>query len=170
MLGVIATEATLFAVLVAAYFYLRFQAVTGWPPEGIEQPSIRGPLLATALLVLTSVTVVQGQRSSGRQARSWLAATIVLGAIFLALQAILIDDSRSEFRPEDSAYGSIVYTLTGLHWVHVAAGLVLALWAVMRTWLGPEPWTPIAVTALYWHFTNTVAVALFLVVTVSPHL
>ena len=38
MVMFITTEATLFAALVASYFYLRFQSTPDWPPGGVKAP------------------------------------------------------------------------------------------------------------------------------------
>ena len=43
----IATEATLFALLIASYWYLRFRAGPVWPPHGIEKPALGIALLTT---------------------------------------------------------------------------------------------------------------------------
>jgi cytochrome c oxidase subunit I+III len=95
---------------------------------------------------------------------------LALGLAFLALEAYVIDEARDDFGPKDDAYGSIYYTLAGLHWLHVAAGVLLAAWVLVRTWRGPPPDEALSVTALYWHFTNVVAVVLFLTLTVVPRL
>ena len=61
MLMVIANEATLFASLIAAYFYVRFNS-PAWPPTGIEPPELVLPLIMTVILVSSSVFVHLGQR------------------------------------------------------------------------------------------------------------
>ncbi len=57
----------------------------------------------------------------------------MLGVAFLVFQDRARPRSRCDtFRPSDDAYGSIYYTLIGLHAAHVAAGVLLALWALIR--------------------------------------
>ena len=46
MVILIFTEATLFAILLTSYFYLRFQGSPVWPPDGIKKPEL--PLIAPA--------------------------------------------------------------------------------------------------------------------------
>lgn len=170
MVGLIATESALFAVLVATYFYLRAHAVTGWPPAGIAKPDVLLPVLATAILVPSSGLLAAATGANLSRVRPVLGVTLVLGAVFLALQAWVIHSALGDFKPQEDAYGSIFYTLGGLHWMHVAAGMALAAWALLRTWVGPALGTSVAVTALYWHFTNAVALVLLLTVSLSPHL
>lgn len=170
MVGVIATEGALFAVLVASYFYLRAHAANGWPPAGTPKPDVLLPVIATALLVPSSPALLLTVGASLARIRVLLGVALVLGAVFLALQAWAVHSALQDFHAQDDAYGSIFYTLSGLHWVHVAAGMALAMWTLLRTWVGPTPGTSVAVTTLYWHFTNVVAVVVLLTVTLSPHL
>ena len=55
MMLLIATEGTIFAILLLSYAYLRFSSTPAWPPAGIEPPALKLPVLMTAALVLSSV-------------------------------------------------------------------------------------------------------------------
>ena len=59
----IATEATLFGLMIASYFYLRFQTAH-WPPAGIDKPKVALPLVLTAILVATAVPLLLAVRSA----------------------------------------------------------------------------------------------------------
>ena len=90
MVMFITTEATLFAALVASYFYLRFQTTPDWPLGGIKEPELSLPLIMSAILLSSSAPMAwadHGIRAGhvGRL-RLGLGATFVLGAIFLGLQ------------------------------------------------------------------------------------
>ncbi len=168
----IATEATLFTVLIATYFYLRFKTGDAWPPVGGD-PKIVKPLIATLILVGSSVPVAFSMRAvRDRQltrARLGLATAAVLGIVFLILQRRLVDDSLHTFRPGDSAYGSIFYTLIGLHAVHVVLGVLLGAWAILRTIrFDRTAVVTVRVTALYFYFVNVVAALVFVVLYLSP--
>jgi heme/copper-type cytochrome/quinol oxidase subunit 3 len=68
-----------------------------------------------------------------------------------------------------NAYGSIFYALVGLHFVHVAVGGLLALWALARTWrFDRTAIVTVRVTALYWYFLAVVAAVVFLTLYLSP--
>jgi heme/copper-type cytochrome/quinol oxidase subunit 3 len=172
MVLVIATESTLFLLLLATYFYLRFKTGGEWPPSG-RDPSIAKPLLATVVLVASSVPLAFAARAADRLDRSRMRVSLLVGALlgvaFLIFQDVLIHQSLDQFGPRDNAYGSIFYTLLGLHAVHVAVGIVLALWAFLRTWrLDRTAIVTVKVTTLYWHFVNVIAVLVFLVLYISP--
>ena len=99
--------------------------------------------------------------------RSWLVATIALGAVFLAGQgseyARLL---ASGIGPGRELFGTTFFTLTGLHGVHVLGGLV-ALFALLaahirrRSGLRPVAFEAVG---LYWHFVDAVWVVVFSVV------
>jgi cytochrome c oxidase subunit III len=173
MVLLIATEATLFALLLATYFYLRFVTVGGWPPDRITDPAILKPLLATLILLVAVVPFayagVAADRLRRPAAQLALVCGIVLGVGFLVFQYILVQQSLDRFRPATDAYGSIFYTLVGLHFVHVGAGVLLALWALARTWrFDRTAIVTVRVTALYWYFLAVVAAVVFLTLYLSP--
>jgi cytochrome c oxidase subunit III len=173
MVLLIATEATLFALLLATYFYLRFTSVDGWPPDGLADPKILKPLLATLILLFAIVPFAWASAAADRlhPATAQLALTIglVLGVGFLVFQYVLVQESLDRFRPETDAYGSIYYTLVGLHFVHVAAGAMLAVWALARTWrFDRTAIVTVRVTALYWYFLASVAAVVFLALYIAP--
>jgi cytochrome c oxidase subunit III len=173
MVLLIATEATLFSLLLATYFYLRFTSTTGWPPGGLADPKILEPLLATLVLVVAVVPFAWASAAADRlrptTVQLALAVGIVLGVGFLVFQYVLVQESLDRFRPETNAYGSIFYTLTGLHYVHVAAGVLLSLWALARTWrFDRTAVVTVRVTALYWYFLAVVAALVFLTLYLSP--
>jgi heme/copper-type cytochrome/quinol oxidase subunit 3 len=173
MVLLIATEATLFAVLIATYYYLQFEAPRSWPPPGIGDPSMLKPFLATALIAASSIPIAIAVRAAGRSQLRTTSVALLLAALFgvafLIFQHALVDSSLGSFGPRDNAYGSIYYTLIGLHAVHVAIGILLATWGALRvTRFDRAAAVTVRVTGLYWHFVNVVAVLIFLVLYVSP--
>jgi cytochrome c oxidase subunit III len=160
----IATEATLFGSLIASYFYLRFQAAA-WPPAGTPTPSVALPLVLTAILLASTVPVYAAVRAAadgrvGRAAALVVLAAAVQGA-YLGLQIHLFADDLASFSPAANAYGSIYFTLLGIHHAHVAVGLVLDAWIVGKLLRGLTNYRMIAlrVIALYWYFVALVGVA-----------
>jgi heme/copper-type cytochrome/quinol oxidase subunit 3 len=159
----IATEFTLFASLIAAYFYLRFQSDT-WPPAGIDPPSVTLPFVFTGILVLTCVPMFGAVRASrlGRAGAAWglVALALVVQGAYLGLQIHLFVDDINTFSPTTTAYGSIYFTLLGIHHAHVAVGLLLDLWllAVLPFGLTNYRLIAVRVIALYWYFVSFVAV------------
>ena len=173
MVILIATEATLFAILISTYFYLRFTWDGTWPPQPLHDPKLVKPVIATLILIASSVPAVLATRAARdreqMRARLALLVAVALGVVFLILQRQLVDSSLETFRPGDHAYGSIFYTLIGLHAAHVVFGVLLGAFAVLRTVrLDRTAAVTVRVTALYVHFVNVVAALVFLVLYLSP--
>ncbi|HKO28380.1 MAG TPA: heme-copper oxidase subunit III [Solirubrobacteraceae bacterium] len=168
-------EATLFGTLIATYFYLNFDAHR-WPPAGIKPPSVALPLIATGVLVTTSVPMwlaARSARAGMRRPVIWLmvAATIVQCA-YLAAQVLLFRHDLNDFTPQGSAYGSIYFTLLAFHHAHVLLGILLNLSVLVFVWIsGLTNYWLIGVRgmALYWHVVNAIAV-LVVLTQLSPSL
>lgn len=170
----IATEAALFAFMLAAYFYLR-NGAPEWPPAGIERPRIALPAINTVILLSSSVPMHWADRSircgNDLSLGIGLAASFLLGATFLYIQAVEYDMQGYAFGA--NAYTSIFYTITGFHAAHVLVGLGVNAYAQARTWAGhfhAHNWIAVRNTALYWHFVDVVWLAIFFSLYLSPNL
>jgi heme/copper-type cytochrome/quinol oxidase subunit 3 len=174
MLLLIATEATLFGVLIATYFYLRFKT-PDWPPGGIAEPKLVRPFAYTAILLFTSVPmqVALVAARAGRRGLTVanLAAAMLIGGLYLWLQSELLSKNAESFTPKTNAYGSIYYTLSVGHAAHVFAGLLVNLWLIARVARRITIYRENGVHAasLYWHAVNLLAVAVTLTL-LSPSL
>ncbi len=159
----VATEVALFGALIATYFYLRFEATT-WPPAGVPDPSVVLPLVLTGVLVFSCLPMLASVRAAGagRVRAAWwlLASAALLQVAFLGLQVHLFVDDFNRFSPAADAYGSIYFTLLGVHDAHVAFGLLLDVWLLARLLFGITNYRLIAlrVAALYWCFVSLIAV------------
>ncbi len=169
----IANEAALFGALLTGYFYLRAGAPT-WPLGGLEPPSLTLPIINTVLLLSSSAAIIWAEHSVTHDHRGrlrlGLALAFILGAAFLAVQAV--EYSRETFTPQVNAYSSLFYTITGLHGLHVLAGLTALAVIQVRAWLGhfsSRRYLGVQVVALYWHFVDVVWLFVFAIVYVSPH-
>jgi cytochrome c oxidase subunit III len=168
------SEAVLFGALLGTYYYLRFKAVH-WPPVGTPEPKVVLPLVLTAILVATSVPMQAALRAAqeGRLAATRLALVLALAvqAAYFGLQIHLFLDDLAKFSPGRHAYGSIYFTLVGAHHTHVAVGLLLDVWLLLRLSTGLTRYrlTGLWATTLFWHFVNGVAV-LVVLTQVSPAL
>jgi heme/copper-type cytochrome/quinol oxidase subunit 3 len=169
MLIFIATEATLFAVFIAAYFYLRFKAVE-WPPPSAAQPQPLVPSILTAVLVSTSIPMQMASSAALagrlRTTRIGLFVALFLGSGYLAMQLYRFVTQVRLYPPSEDAYDSILHTLSGGHHAHVLVALLLNVWLLLRLDRGLTNYRAIGVQSvtLYWHFVNALAVAVLLTV------
>jgi heme/copper-type cytochrome/quinol oxidase subunit 3 len=177
MVLLIATEAALFAVLLVSYFYLRFETVGGWPPDGIADPKLLRATLMTAVLAPSSLFVHAAEagirRGSQRALVAGLALGFLLGLAFLGLQIWETAVVADELRPQTNAYGSFFFTITGAHSAHLVAGLALVAWIQLRAWFGaysPRRHLGVQMAAIYWHFVVVVQLAIFATLYLSPRI
>jgi heme/copper-type cytochrome/quinol oxidase subunit 3 len=175
MLLLIATEATLFAVLIASYFYIRFKSPV-WPPDGINEPTLGRPLLNNGILLASIAPIYFAEYAAvrGRQGllRLGLLGSLLLMLAYFGLQLDSFWTSWHAFKPSQDTYASLVYAIVGAHWLHVGAGILLVAFVFVRALLGhfgAERNVPVQVTALYVHFVGLLAIPVFLT-SVSPAL
>jgi heme/copper-type cytochrome/quinol oxidase subunit 3 len=160
----LASESMVFAALLAAYYYLR-GAASQWPPPGTDLDAA-GMAIGTGLLAFGSVTMAIAQTGAmhGKRvlARAMLALTIAAALAFLWLE--WHDWHSANFHIADNAYATVYYVLTGTHFAHVAAGVVL-LAAVAIFVRAPaftrEHHAGVEAVAYYWHFVFVVWLALY---------
>jgi heme/copper-type cytochrome/quinol oxidase subunit 3 len=168
-------EVTLFGTLLATYFYLDFEA-NRWPPAGIKAPSVVLPLIATGVLLATLIPMFLAARAARAGARwttvAMLALALVVQALYLALQILLFGHDLNRFRPQDTAYGSIYFTILAAHHAHVLLGILLdaavmgyvAIRGLTNYWL-----IGVRGVALYWYVVGGLAV-LVVLTQLSPSL
>jgi heme/copper-type cytochrome/quinol oxidase subunit 3 len=157
-----------FGTIFLAFLILR-QRVGVWPPEGIALPSFPIAIVATSILMASSVALRNATRAlaAGREGyrRDWTLG-LLLGLGFAALQGWLWLDLMAAGRgPSSGLYESLFYGLTWFHAAHVACGLVALLWAsfgLATGRYGPHRYSTVGNVALFWHFVDVVWILLFL--------
>jgi cytochrome c oxidase subunit 3 len=95
----------------------------------------------------------------------------VLGGVFLVLETVQWSSDLKESTWTKDAYSSFYYSITGLHDVHVAVGILMlafALLGALRHRYGPRRREHVHLVALYWYFNVLVWVAIYAAVYLSP--
>jgi cytochrome c oxidase subunit 3/cytochrome o ubiquinol oxidase subunit 3 len=169
MACLILAEATIFIIFVVAYLFYIGKSLTGPTPRDV----LSLPIFASICLLSSSATVhfaVAALHAGKRGLCSlWLAATVLLGGIFLSSTAYewyrLIYHEGLTIRT--NLFGTTFYSLVGLHATHVIVGLLmlaLALFFSLRGMMTSKHTERLEVLSLYWHFVDGVWVVVFLVV------
>ncbi|HEY4385222.1 MAG TPA: heme-copper oxidase subunit III, partial [Ktedonobacteraceae bacterium] len=140
MVFFIASEALIFANLIAAYLYLDIRSGGFKLPNG-DNLSIILPAVNTVLLLASSIPAVlarQGITKGNQKQLAWgLLGTIVLGVIFLSGQVYEYGSLYSEgFNVGFKTFGSAFFTLTGFHGLHVTIGVIFLIICLVRTLRG----------------------------------
>jgi cytochrome c oxidase subunit III len=182
MILFICSEVMFFSGLFAAYFTTR-AAAPEWPPNELaqqlgwlEEGVLHNPLQilplvgpATVLLIISSFTcqfAVWAIRRNDRTAfLRQIAFTLVLGVVFLVMQAIDYAVLYSEGMTLTAGpFGTTYFTLTGFHGAHVFGGAVMLAVVLYRGMAGQfsaRHHDAVEATSLYWHFVDVVWIGLF---------
>jgi cytochrome c oxidase subunit III len=158
------SEAFLFGSLFWTYYYLRAETAV-WPPAGVElNLTLAG--LNTFFLLASSVSIwwAGGQIRKGNEKglAIGLIITMLLGATFLGIT--ISEWLHESFRPWTNAYGSIFYTLTGFHALHVFGGFMLMLILLTRTLrhrFSSGKFLAVEIGSLYWHYVDFIWLIVF---------
>ena len=173
ILALIVTEGSLFGYLLFSYFYLSSQAEQQWPPDGL--PSLLLPGINTAILVASSVCVWASERCVARK-KKWgsmmgMVLAIMLGALFVGIQ--LVEWSNKTYGMTSDLYGSLYFTITGFHMLHVVIGLVILLlllvWISFR-YFDEKRHAAITIGGIYWHFVDVVWLFVFTTLYLFPYM
>jgi cytochrome c oxidase subunit 3 len=180
-LVLVVIESVMFAILVAAYFYLR-QNFEHWPPPRVNQlpvdfgpvPSLGITTINLAVIVLSFAPMLLSDRAALHRKRKlvdiglWLTVALGLGSIALRfgeLQAL-------KFRWDDNAYASTIWMIFCLHLMHLIIGTVenglMAVWVALKG-LDDKHARDIRVTAVYWYWIVGTWIPLYLILVIGPH-
>jgi cytochrome c oxidase subunit 3 len=152
-----------------------------WPTNGPDQvggrfeliPPYGLPLINTLLLLASGVTITIAHHALRAGKRTsllvWLAATILLGSVFLALQAYEYVHAYRDLNLTlgSGIYGSTFFMLTGFHGMHVTLGVIMltVIWfRCLKGHFTRDKHFGFEAVAWYWHFVDVVWLGLFLFV------
>jgi cytochrome c oxidase subunit 3 len=174
------TEILFFGGLFLAYTVYRSEYARAFA-EASRHLDITLGTFNTAVLIVSSLTMALAvfSASTGRRRALilFLIATMVLGGVFLGVKAVeyghkfhdhLVPGPHFRFPGPYARQAEIFYSLyfamTGLHAAHMIIGIgiltVLVLQARKGRY-GPDYYTPVEVSGLYWHFVDIVWIFLF---------
>jgi len=180
----LATEVMFFGTLFLGLGVYRYQYADEFEKASARLNWVIGGINTVVLLVssLFMVLAVHYARRGERKGLLWcLALTALLGLAFLGLKGYeyytdyrdylipgwRFDDAdwvaKEQLRPEQVPHVKLFlmfyWIMTGTHGVHVTLGIVavLAMFVLARRGrFSPAYYSPVDVTALYWHFVDTV--------------
>jgi cytochrome c oxidase subunit III len=177
----LASEVMLFGSLFSAYALLR-SGSPSWPDQS-EVLSVPLATLNTLILISSSITMVlawvalaphrvpgargtEAAQSLGRY-RLFMGLTLLCGAGFLVVKAIEYAEKFAHgLTPATNNFLGLYFTMTGLHALHVIAGMVVNAYLFgpgARMWTAePERFrNRVEVAGIYWHFVDVIWIFLF---------
>jgi cytochrome c oxidase subunit I+III len=161
----LSSEVVLFGSFLGAYIFIR-AATAEWPLAGSIHEIPLGTF-NTLVLVTSGFTMflaLQAIRNGDqRKLLAWLAATFVLGALFMGVKLAewtnLGNGGFTLANPAMSLAASAYYIVVGLHGAHVTAGLLMILYLMKKTSSGfytKDSHEAIENFGLYWAFVDIV--------------
>lgn len=158
----IISEVIIFGTLFVAFWLARIDHAGEWASWIPANLNLALALWLTLILWASSATIVLSERAFTRGNREaslfWLAATLVLGALFVVLHVNEWGHlAAGGFRVGTNAYATTFYGLTGVHTSHVVVGLasLLLLFGVVAAGLMKAGRaTFFRGAGLYWHFVD----------------
>jgi len=128
------------------------------------------PLWNTIILLTSGATITWAhwglKKDNNKQLVLGLILTVLLGSLFLALQAYEYGHAYSEMNLKltSGIYGSTFYMLTGFHGMHVTIGTIMLIVITVRAakrHFSPHNHFAFEGVAWYWHFVDVVWLGLY---------
>jgi heme/copper-type cytochrome/quinol oxidase subunit 3 len=162
----LASEIPVFGGLIASYIVVRLGSA-GWG-EASAHLNFTLALINTFLLLTSSMTVVMAhaavQENDFRRAANYLGLTILFGLGFLGVKAVeYTTEIAHGFTPASGIFWSFYFGMTGLHGLHVLAGIIVnvVLWIGALKGSLAQNSHRVELAGLYWHFVDIVWIFLF---------
>jgi cytochrome c oxidase subunit 3 len=164
----LATEVLLFGALFTAYTVFRLKFPELFHAEHEKLNRVLGAV-NTVVLITSSLTVALGidavKRGKARLLQGYFGATIALAGVFLCVKYVEYSEKfHHGLFPGTNIFFSLYYMMTGIHGIHVIAGMgVLGYILVLarRGRFSGAYYTPVEMSGLYWHFVDLVWIYLF---------
>lgn len=172
------TELVLFGGLFTAYAAMRARYMEDFHRASLDLNAAMG--IANTIVLLTSsltmaLSIAAIQRGNARLSARFLAATAVLGALFLVNKAFEWNDkihhgifpnspSLLQREPGERLFFGLYYSMTGLHGLHVLVGVVLLtvmLALLHRGRITPGDFVKLENSGLYWHLVDVIWIFIF---------
>jgi heme/copper-type cytochrome/quinol oxidase subunit 3 len=172
-IGLMTIEGTMFGVALATYFFLRTR-VTEWPP-GVLPPAIFWGTLNTVVFLVSAVPNqwVKNVAEKGElgKVRIGLVVLTLIGLLNIGIRVFEFPSLNCSW--DTNAYGSIAWTMLGLHTVHLVTDWVdsVVLTALMFT--GPiegRRFMDVSENSDYWYFVVMSWLPIYFVLYFAPRL
>lgn len=155
-------EGASFLLLVASYLYVQSNELD-WPPE---PPLHAGPgLLTTVSLLVSCGPLVYAYRAAGREDKRATRRGLIIGSLLTiaTLPFRWHEIASLTFSWHDSAYGSLVWSMIGLHVIESIIGAGELVFVTIALFVRPDKrhFSDAQLTALFWFFVVGLWVPLF---------
>jgi len=154
----IGTEILTLGAVLAGYWTARLGAPV-WPPEGTPEIDPTMPLIATLILVVSSITIgIARKRELDGNSSGFAMMVLLSAAIWVVFMVMTITGwsalSAQGFTIGVNAAATALYGLTGIHMAHVVIGMLVMLTCVPSAFKGKLSFSYTRAMSMYVHFVN----------------
>jgi cytochrome c oxidase subunit III len=156
IVGLIMIEMSVVVAFVISYLYLLLMS-SQWPPVAHEVSSLTLPTATLVLLLISCFTMYMAGKEINRDhVRAFVlytAASVLLACICLVLRWLQFE--QFDFRWDSHVYGSLMWTISGFHFIHVvSAAIGTAVVAILGCYgfFNRNQKIAVVVDTLYWNF------------------
>lgn len=168
-----AIEGTVFALAIASYLYLKGR-VPHWPP-GVAVPGLLWGTVNTAILLASAWPNALARRAAERydlgRVRLWMAVCLVFALAFNIVR--FVEFTTLRVRWDTNAYGSALWTLLGLHTVHVLTDLLDSAVLAGVMFFGhvdEQRFVDVSENAMYWYFVVLSWIPIYALIYFAPRI
>lgn len=172
------TEILLFGGLFLVYSVYRSRNIEAFHLAGQELDVTIGTI-NTLILLISSATVAMSitaiQRGHRKLSLGLLSMTVVLALVFLVNKyfewTAKFDhgiypgsEHLKQLSGGDNLFFTLYFTMTGLHAIHIIAGMIILIIALFRIWSGrinAQKFVLLENGGLYWHLVDLIWIFLF---------
>ena len=150
----------LFGALFSAYALLR-SAATDWP-SGRHVLSLQLGTLNTALLMVLTASVWRARKMDRARAKTFLLLATTAAFAFVSAKSLEYSyDVNHGLLPHVNTFLAMYFTLTGLHFAHVIAGIVGNTWVIRGRVSDDMTLGRVRALVIYWTFVDIVWLIIF---------
>jgi cytochrome c oxidase subunit III len=171
-LAVMGIEGTVFALVVVTYFYLRTNDADTWP-LGVPAPDLGWGTLNTLILLASGIpnhlTKKAAERYDLRGVRVGLVVCLAFAVAFIVVRGF--EFAALNCKWDTNAYGSVVWTLLGLHTVHLVTDFMDSVVLAALMYSGPledKRFVDVSENAMYWYFVVLAWLPIYAVIYWAP--
>jgi cytochrome c oxidase subunit III len=169
-----AIEGTMFAILIAMYYYIRL-TMDVWPPPGIHVPDQVLPAVCMILLLLSCIGSYVASEAAKKNERFRMIFGLGLNLLLASIAMLLrgLNWNSWNFKWDTTAYGSITWAMMFLHTVDAVADLVFTLVLIVLLVLGrsgPKQRLGVHVDSVIWYFLVAIWIPMYVTIFWGPAL
>lgn len=168
----VCVESVVFVLTAVGLFYLQGNEID-IPPGATREPDLLAPSINTIILLVSlwpnQVVKTAAENLDVLKARRWILVADVFAVAFLVVR--VFEFGRLNVMWDGNAYGSMVWTLLGLHTAHLLTDFFDSAVLSAMMWLTPvdgKRLADVAENCSYWYFVVLTWLPIYFLIYVMP--